>query len=377
MKQYILHRYYIKNLIMCCFFGLVFIFAFAIPSHAELRSVTDLEKMIADLRAQIATLQKKVVDARNTSSNVAICTPFTSNLKPGTRDADTNGEVGKLQRFLTSTGDYTHGSITGFYGPATMGAVQKWQRAQGIVSSGSPELNGYGSVGPATRAKIRAACVSNGDNMLYPSSKSYSLADVEWVKLDSTKTVYDGPSIYTIRLENEKQVVVSVCTGRGCTQANIDTAFRNSGYTGDITKLMALAKKVDPSTPSRPCISPNLTTNTYPPPDISDLCKSSSGEVDGNMTPPQALNVTNSELKATANFSLTNGCQGYTVSWGDGTQEDKVAPSSKIACTLANSVIKRIHTYTNPGTYTVTLSLLQGATAPKIYTKTVTVAHVF
>lgn len=50
---------------------------------------------------------------------------------------------------------------TDYFGPATMAALQAFQAANGIVSSGDPRSTGYGNLGPITLAKI---------NSYYPTS---------------------------------------------------------------------------------------------------------------------------------------------------------------------------------------------------------------
>lgn len=51
---------------------------------------------------------------------------------------------------------YPGGLITGFFGPLTQKAVQRYQIANGIVKSGSPSLTGFGRVGPITRASLNS-----------------------------------------------------------------------------------------------------------------------------------------------------------------------------------------------------------------------------
>jgi peptidoglycan hydrolase-like protein with peptidoglycan-binding domain len=62
-----------------------------------------------------------------------------------------------VQRFLQGEGVFT-GNATGYFGPLTQEAVQKWQAAHGIVSSGTPDTTGYGAVGPSTRSAFYARC---------------------------------------------------------------------------------------------------------------------------------------------------------------------------------------------------------------------------
>lgn len=49
---------------------------------------------------------------------------------------------------------YPEGLVTGYFGPLTLKAVQRFQTKYGIVSSGTSVTTGYGRVGPRTRAKL-------------------------------------------------------------------------------------------------------------------------------------------------------------------------------------------------------------------------------
>ena len=68
------------------------------------------------------------------------------------------GDVQALQEYLRSIpGIFPGGKATGFFGPATEKAVQKFQRGVGMARSGSAEKNGYGAVDAQTLAKINSA----------------------------------------------------------------------------------------------------------------------------------------------------------------------------------------------------------------------------
>jgi len=61
-------------------------------------------------------------------------------------------EVKKLQELLSANPTiYPEQLITGYYGPATQRAVQRFQETYGIASPSTP---GYGEVGPSTRSKL-------------------------------------------------------------------------------------------------------------------------------------------------------------------------------------------------------------------------------
>lgn len=68
----------------------------------------------------------------------------TGPLKPG----DTGTQVKRLQRALASLG-YSSGKVDGDYGPATVGAVQRFQKAK--------KLTADGVLGPKTLAALRTA----------------------------------------------------------------------------------------------------------------------------------------------------------------------------------------------------------------------------
>ncbi|MFT5832084.1 MAG: hypothetical protein ACI9SY_000465, partial [Candidatus Paceibacteria bacterium] len=131
-------------------------FSFSIPARAE--STSPQLEQIQTLLAIIEQLQAQLAQLRGESSSGTQCTQLSRSLFLGSSDSDTAGEVSELQRFLTSTGHYTYGEVTGYYGPATQRAVQAWQTAKGVVSSGSPETTGYGVVGPSTRSLIARNC---------------------------------------------------------------------------------------------------------------------------------------------------------------------------------------------------------------------------
>lgn len=117
---------------------------------------TDVLAQIQSLLVQVRQLQALLaqLQAKDTGKS---CVNLTHSIGFDETDARTDGDVTRLQRFLTDTGLYT-GAVSGHVGPATVRAVQKWQSSHGIVSSGDPDSTGYGYVGPKTRGKM--ACTS-------------------------------------------------------------------------------------------------------------------------------------------------------------------------------------------------------------------------
>ena len=88
----------------------------------------------------------------NGSTSNNNCALLSTNLSIGSTDKTTEGEVSRLQAFLGKDASiYPEDAVTGYFGSSTLAAVQRWQAAQGIVSSGNSESTGYGNVGPLTR----------------------------------------------------------------------------------------------------------------------------------------------------------------------------------------------------------------------------------
>ncbi len=77
---------------------------------------------------------------------------------------ESGANVTELQRYLAlNPSIYPEGLVTGYYGPLTRAAVERFQTAQSIVSAGTPETTGYGRVGPITMMRINSLMASAGN----------------------------------------------------------------------------------------------------------------------------------------------------------------------------------------------------------------------
>jgi hypothetical protein len=114
------------------------------------------------------------------SSNTAAVPHFTTDLSPGSRGA----VVTDLQNFLIEQGLLASGNATGYFGPLTTKALQSFQAAQGIVTSGSPTTTGFGNFGPQTRNTINSLYshtstgVTTGANDLLIASLQAQIAEL-------------------------------------------------------------------------------------------------------------------------------------------------------------------------------------------------------
>jgi hypothetical protein len=151
------------------------------------------------------------------------------------------------------------------------------------------------------------------------SSVSYGIADVLTITVDASKAVYDGPSVYTIVLKSGKIVTVSACSR--CTADMLKKAFTDSGYTGDVAKLTAMAVKIVPAA-LYTLVVKNSVTNT-----------------------------------AVATFNRPTSCTPYSIAWGDGV----ITGSPRVALgTVCSKVIdpeSATHVYAKAGSYTVKLTI--------------------
>lgn len=107
---------------------------------------------------QTGTVGPKTAAAMNLCTS-APATPITSSAPTADRTLFrglSGQDVTALQLFLISQKLLSLNSATGYFGVLTEAAVQKYQYSQGIVSSGTPDTTGYGTVGPKTRAAMAA-----------------------------------------------------------------------------------------------------------------------------------------------------------------------------------------------------------------------------
>ncbi|MBI2030983.1 peptidoglycan-binding protein [Candidatus Kaiserbacteria bacterium] len=140
-----------------------------LPLSASAQTV-DINSLIAQTQALIAQInalqaQQGYTSATAPATTVAsnagtmtagICPTLSRALGMGASGND----VSSLQQFLAQDPSvYPDKLVTGYFGALTQAAVQRWQFKYGIVSSGTPDSNGFGVVGPRTKAAIMAQCV--------------------------------------------------------------------------------------------------------------------------------------------------------------------------------------------------------------------------
>ena len=107
------------------------------------------------LRAVVSMLTSSIAAIRLQQARVSKASCFVPayDLYLGRTDAQTNGEVSKLQLWLKAEGYFPDAQGTGYYGEKTAAAVVRWQKDHGMdfVTTKS-------GVGKMTRAKMQAQC---------------------------------------------------------------------------------------------------------------------------------------------------------------------------------------------------------------------------
>src|SRR3569832_30254 len=153
--------------------------SFVLPLSAGALSIDELQSQLGSLLSQITTLQSQIAQLNaststisSTSANPAApqaqsCPNVARGLGVGSHGAD----VASLQRYLIASGMLSSDAATGYFGSLTEAAVQAWQRAHGIVSSGPASTTGWGFIGSKTRAAMARDC---GGSVI-PSSGTVSV----------------------------------------------------------------------------------------------------------------------------------------------------------------------------------------------------------
>lgn len=177
---------------------------FAAPASAQ---TTDAAAQIQTLLAQIKALQAQIAQLQGQAASNSSCINLSFSLYADQTDRDTNGEVTKLQQFLAQDSSiYPSGLVTGYFGPLTEAAVQRWQARNGVVSSGSPETTGYGFVGP----KTREAMSCGGSTIYQPQTNTKPAVTQTSSNLTSNTLNIISPRDTTVSVGGEVTIVYTI-----------------------------------------------------------------------------------------------------------------------------------------------------------------------
>lgn len=346
-----------------------------IPVAAYAATAEELRAQIQAILAQIASLQQQsqqiaptytapvntyqptTVSASGTGTfQYSRCPDLQHNLERGMRDIDVSVEVTMLQRFLAQDSQlYPEGDITGFFGPATERAVQKFQLRHGIVSYGDYQATGYGRVGPRTRWAIKNSCGESNRTIpieIAPTSGSAPLrVTVAFSDTGSTCTSYmidwgDGTAPASYNAPNP-----SVCPNdkfeRKITHTYVQPGtfvitFRSGKTTAALAPLVSATPITVLGTPS---------TTPYVPPSTSTPTTSNTNDFSSCfVSPTTGAAPLASRARIILGGSLCDGRFSYQVDWGDGTLSE-----ARYCNSTAGHYDTFSHTYSTNGTYTARL----------------------
>jgi len=333
------------------FLVLIFIIIFAVPSASQASVVSNLNAQIQNLLRQIALLQQKVNLIQETNPNVVTpttnieCPTISRNLWYGTKGQD----VSLVQQFLRSVGTYTYPIITGYYGSATLQAVQNWQARVGIVNYGSPYTTGFGVVGPKTRSAMAGACGGVISSRAGNVPIINKLTGPTTLRINQTGTwiidasdPQNGSLSYSIdwgdsQYRNSLNSTSNLANSRFVQSTTLTHSYKYAGtYTVSITVRdnQNLTAKV--TTTVR--VVGTTPTNTL-----------SASPTSGNA--PLAVRFSGSVV----------GSSGYSIDFGDGATSGDVNCANG-GCPITNpgdptptANVSVTHTYTSVGTYTAKL----------------------
>lgn len=100
---------------------------------------------------------------------------------------DSGSAVTALQQALIKGGYLAAGSATGYFGPLTQTALQKFQCARGIICTGAP-VAGYGIYGPHTQAALGVSAGSGGSSSSSGTSSGKKIEVSGWIPYWRTAT---------------------------------------------------------------------------------------------------------------------------------------------------------------------------------------------
>lgn len=280
------------------------------------------------------------------------CAPFEYNFGYGMRDG-TGDNIVRLQNILISQGYLSYGSATGYFGPMTRSSVRRFQAVHGIPTTGY--------VASLTRAALyNVGCV--GQPPIPP--------------------IYDtqAPTISSISPSSGPFGTVVTIYGYNFSRTgnnSINFANISNVKTGLVSNDGTSIQFVVPATPCSSgnyCAQVALATGQYPisvttPNGTSNsvLFYATDSYQNGNGYRPVINGVDGPTSLATGQQGTwtirasdpSNGYLSYSVLWGDeGSQYNSSAYPVSNSFTQTTSFG---HTYYNPGTYTITFTVRNGA----------------
>lgn len=347
-------------------FLLVGLFVASMPFVARAQTADQLRAQIADLLAQIYSLRAQLQPTNTTSvtpstpvipttTGVGVtptaqsanglatfqysrCPDLQYNLERGMRDADVAVEVTMLQRFLAQDSRlYPEGDVTGYFGPATERAVQRFQERHGIVSYGDYQATGYGRVGPRTRHAIKNSCGVAGTHSFAVSP----VAGAAPLRVSATFE-FRGSSCTSYQIDwGDGTTPVSYQAPTGATCSN-DTVRKQATHTYTTAGAYVVTLRVGQG-----------SVYTLPITGRSNVLVQGTGGTSSEASLFLSTTQGNAPLtvQATLRSETPSTCTSYEIDWGDGSAPAR-RDASASGCTTLDAFSQQFtHVYQNSGSY--------------------------
>jgi peptidoglycan hydrolase-like protein with peptidoglycan-binding domain len=99
----------------------------------------------------------------------------------------TGSDVTEVQRYYAlDSVIYPSGLVTGYFGPLTSAATERFQTQQSIVSSGTPGTTGFGIVGPRTASRLNALMGNTQPNVSWDTIPVMSPVSLQYNDRNAT-----------------------------------------------------------------------------------------------------------------------------------------------------------------------------------------------
>ena len=339
----------------------------------------------------------QTVSSGTTSSSGAaiampICFTFSTNIRYGSDDATSGqGYITQLQTFLSNQGYFNSANLgTGHFGPLTLSAVEKYQAANGIPSTGF--------VGPLTRASMNNTCGINPNptpeptpTPLPPTSSPITLYSVNpsngqtgttvtlgGFGFTSSNTVLFGGSVAARDVPIASSIAIACTTNPTCHGGinqtltfTVPTSLSPSCPAGGMCPMYM--RLVTPGEYDITVQNANGTSNTIPF-TVTALPGSSQPLTIAGLDAPASLTTAQTgtwTVHALANTGIGN--LHYTVSWGDGSGVPASAIMAPQSFPTATTSSTFTHQYQYPDTYTQVFTVTDDAGNTVLASSTVTV----
>jgi peptidoglycan hydrolase-like protein with peptidoglycan-binding domain len=369
---------------------------------ASALTIDDLQAQIKSLLARIAELRTQATVSSDTSvsgnagvsasmpSKHRICAILNRNLSRGTQGDDVRG----LQEFLSAEG-YFSANATGYFGPVTASAVARWQASQGVSA--------VGAVGPISRERIKVWCgggvserfsatpqrgtaplavtfytnisgfrpvsdqytIDFGDGVSERAADCFAPADA-CQSPGENKHTYTSDGTYTATLTHTSdpcggnplcrapisqevvgKVQIYVGTQAGCTKEYVPVCGSKP-----IVCITTPCNPVQQTYGNRCMMQADGATFLY-----QGACRSDSANkppVVSGFSGPTSLTLNETGTWRISASDPENGNLSYSVIWGDEWYANTGAQTSSSAPSIVQSTTFT-HSYSNAGTYTVSV----------------------